>query len=355
MNTQNKVNFLINALYFSLIAVLCFLAVKYLLKWFLPFILAFLIATFAYRVCEKLSRHGKINEKASATFLVIFIYLILACFLIVLTSSTILAANKFSDNISNLYNNTLVPIFNTLTQWIDSILTKISPEISHISDMTLSEFFTNFENVISMVSERIIVFAGNIITNVPSIIAGFLITIISSIMLSLNYRTTMKFLRENLPKKVTDVVTRVKNFVTTSVFKMLKAYLIIMGITFLELFLGFVVLGVEKPLFLAFVVSLIDILPILGVGAVLIPWIVISLFQKNFFLGIGLGVLYLIITILRNVIEPKVVGKQIGLSPLVSLIAVYVGFKSLGILGMFIVPVTLIVIRDLIRSGTLKT
>ncbi len=354
MNTQNRVNFLINALYFSLLAVLSFLAVKYLLKWFLPFILAFLIATAAYRVTEKLSKHGKINEKASATVLVIFIYAILGCFLIILTSSTILAADKFADRISGLYTNTLVPIFNTVTGWIDNILSHISPDIRHISDMTLEEFYNNFENVISMLSERIIRFAGNLVKNVPSIVAGFLITIVSSIMLSLNYRATMKFLRENLPEKVTAVVTRVKNFVTTSVFKMLKAYITIMGITFLELFLGFLILGIEKPLLLAFVVSLIDILPILGVGIVLIPWIVISLFQKNFFLAIGLGILYLVITVLRNVIEPKVVGKQIGLSPLVSLIAVYVGFRALGVFGMFIFPISLIVIRDLIKNKTIN-
>lgn len=354
MNTQNRVNFLINALYFSLLAVLSFLAVKYLLKWFLPFILAFLIATAAYRVTEKLSKHGKINEKVSATVLVIFIYAILGCFLIILTSSTILAADKFADRISGLYTNTLVPIFNTVTGWIDNILSHISPDIRHISDMTLEEFYNNFENVISMLSERIIRFAGNLVKNVPSIVAGFLITIVSSIMLSLNYRATMKFLRENLPEKVTAVVTRVKNFVTTSVFKMLKAYITIMGITFLELFLGFLILGIEKPLLLAFVVSLIDILPILGVGIVLIPWIVISLFQKNFFLAIGLGILYLVITVLRNVIEPKVVGKQIGLSPLVSLIAVYVGFRALGVFGMFIFPISLIVIRDLIKNKTIK-
>ena len=354
MNAQNKATFLINALYFSLLAVLGFFAVKYLLKWFLPFILAFLIATAAYRVVGKIGKNGKINEKISVTVLVIFIYAILGCFLIILTSSTILAANKFADHFNALYTNTLVPLFNTITEWIDNILSYISPQISHISDMTLEEFYNNFENIITIVSQRLISFAGNLIKNIPGIVIGFLITIISSIMLSLNYRKTMSFLRENLPKKVTDVVTRVKNFVTTSVFKMLKAYLIIMLITFVELFVGFLILGVEKPLLIAFVIALVDILPVIGLGIVLIPWIIISLFQKNFFLAIGLGVLYLVITILRNVIEPKVVGKQIGLSPLVSLIAAYVGFRALGVLGIFILPITLIVIRDLIKSGTIK-
>lgn len=354
MNAQNKVNFLINALYFSLLAVLGFFAVKYLFKWFLPFIIAFLIATAAYRVVEKIGRNERINEKVSATVLVIFIYAILGCFLIIFTSSTILAANKFADQFGSFYSGTLVPLFDTVTGWVDNVLSHISPEISHISDMTLEEFYNNFENVITAVSQRFILFAGNIIKNVPSIIIGFLITIISSIMLSLNYRKTMKFLRENLPKKVTDVVTRTKNFVTTSVFKMLKAYFIIMSITFVELFIGFLILGVKKPLLIAFVIALVDILPILGLGIILVPWIIISLFQKNFFLAIGLGVLYLIITILRNVIEPKIVGKQIGLSPLVSLIAVYVGFRAFGVLGMFVLPIILIVIRDLIKSGTIK-
>lgn len=350
---NKKINFLINAFYYAFIGVLLFLALKYLLGWFMPFIIAFLIATLAYSIVGKIS-NGKINEKLSSTLLVILIYFILGALLIMAVSGIILTVDKFSGKFPQIYSNTLVPAFESVAGWVDKVISKISPEFVHLSDMTLNEFMTRFEDIITLVSEKSIVFAGGLIKSIPSIFTAFIITIISSVLISLNYKRTTAFLREHLPKKVTEIIGHTKRFVTTSVFKMFKAYAIIMLITFLELLIGFFILKIKNPVLIALVVSLVDLLPLIGLGVVIIPWIAVALIQKNFFLGVGLSVMFLVITVIRNVIEPKIVGGQIGLSPIVSLIAVYVGFKAMGVLGLFLAPIIVIVIRDLYKSGLIK-
>ena len=119
--------------------------------------------------------------------------------------------------------------------------------------------------------------------------------------------------------------------------------------------MGFSILGVEYSLLLAVITAIIDVLPILGTGTVLIPWGIISLFQGNFVLGIGILVLYGVITLVRQIIEPKIVGDYIGLYPLVSLICMYVGLRLFGIVGLFLLPISVIMLKNLHDKGIIKT
>ena len=112
---------------------------------------------------------------------------------------------------------------------------------------------------------------------------------------------------------------------------------------------------IEYSLLLAIIIAFIDILPVLGVGTVLIPWGLITLMMKDFRTGTGLLILYGIITILRQFIEPKIIGKSLGLHPLVSLISMYMGFRLFGVFGMITGPLTAMVISSVIRMKNGKT
>ena len=130
---------------------------------------------------------------------------------------------------------------------------------------------------------------------------------------------------------------------------MLKGYLALMFLTFIELSVGLLILGQSNAVLLAAIISVIDILPVLGTGAIVIPWAVISLFTGNIWKAIGLILLYIVITVIRNFSEPKIIGKQVGLHPLLTLLSMFCGLKLLGILGLFLCPLTLIIINDLYK------
>ena len=110
------------------------------------------------------------------------------------------------------------------------------------------------------------------------------------------------------------------------------------------LFAGLMILGVKNAFLISLVTAVIDILPVLGVGAVLLPWGILSIVSGNSFLGVGMLVLYAIITVVRNFLEPKIVGNRTGINPLFILLAMFLGLKLIGAAGIIVLPVTLIVV-----------
>ena len=130
------------------------------------------------------------------------------------------------------------------------------------------------------------------------------------------------------------MVLRLKDDGIGTIVKFIKAYSAIISITFIELSVGFWILRIPNPFLLGAMIAIIDILPILGTGAVLIPWAIIALVLGQTKIGIGMFVLYIIITAVRQAIEPKIVGEQIGLHPIMTLILMYVGSTAYGRTGI---------------------
>ena len=141
--------------------------------------------------------------------------------------------------------------------------------------------------------------------------------------------------------KLNSAYLKVKDFIENVVFKILKNFLIIMFITFIELTIGFGLIGIKNFVLIALLVSFVDIFPVLGVGTVLNPWAIIAFIMGDFKLGFEIFGLYIIITLIRNFIEPKLVGKELGLHPLISLIAMIVGMKLAGVFGMLVMPLVI--------------
>ncbi|WP_100403984.1 sporulation integral membrane protein YtvI, partial [Bacillus sp. FJAT-42315] len=135
----------------------------------------------------------------------------------------------------------------------------------------------------------------------------------------------------------------------------IKAQIFLSAVTFLMAFIGLSILQVPYAVLLSILIVFVDVLPILGTGSVLVPWAVISFFQENQFLGIGLILLFIVITVVRRILEPKVFSSNMGISPLAALISLFVGFKILGFIGFFVGPAIVIVYDTLREAGILKS
>ena len=133
----------------------------------------------------------------------------------------------------------------------------------------------------------------------------------------------------------------------------ISSYLLVMLITFAEISAGLLIIRVENALLIAMVIAVFDILPIVGSGMILAPWAVILLIQGQTGRGIGIVILYAVVVIARQIMEPKLVGKRVGLHPLATLICLWVGAKALGIAGMFGFPITLLILKDLHAGGVI--
>ena len=186
--------------------------------------------------------------------------------------------------------------------------------------------------------------------SLPAVLIFILITILSTYFLSSDREALCNIFKSQLPENWVDKIVHIKRDVFSSVFKLLRAYLIIMSITFTELLIGFSFIGIKYALVLAAIVCIIDILPVLGTGTVLIPWAIYETITNNPKMGIALFILYIVILIIRQIIEPKIVGHHIGIHPLFTLMAMYVGLKLLGASGLILGPIAMLVLKSIFSS-----
>lgn len=138
-----------------------------------------------------------------------------------------------------------------------------------------------------------------------------------------------------------------KRLFTENILKMLRGYLIIMCITFCELAVGLSVIKVDYAVAIALVIAVFDILPVLGTGGIMIPWVIIECIAGNWIRALSLFIVYAIITVIRNIIEPKIIGRQVGIPAIVTLLSMYLGLQLFGVLGMFAFPILIIIIMKL--------
>jgi len=168
-----------------------------------------------------------------------------------------------------------------------------------------------------------------------------IVTMVTSFYVASDYEEMAEWLSQNIPEKVMSVLNEIKDFVENTLLKILTSYAMIMGITFIELCFGLTLIRISNSAIWAFFIALLDILPVLGVGTVLLPWSLSSLITGRTALGIELLVLYMVIAVIRNIIEPKFVGTSLNLHPLATLVSMIIGVRLFGGIGMFAAPLTL--------------
>lgn len=168
---------------------------------------------------------------------------------------------------------------------------------------------------------------------------SFFIWVVASIFLSIDYDKVTAFFQRQIPRRHQNLARDIRELCHTTLFRMLRAYLLLMLLTFAGLSIGFLLLRIPYALPLAALISLMDILPVLVVGTALIPWALAELVLGDFHLFIGLGLLYVVVSLVRNILEPRVVSHQIGLHPLVTLFFMFLGLRATGSLaGMLLFP-----------------
>ncbi|MFJ7745542.1 sporulation integral membrane protein YtvI [Peribacillus sp. NPDC097295] len=192
------------------------------------------------------------------------------------------------------------------------------------------------------------------VTLVPAFFIDFLIYLIALFLISLELPILKKKLISFLKESTYQKITMVYQDLSMAAVGFIRAQIILSLFTFLMAYSGLWILHVKYTFILALLIVIVDILPILGTGSVLVPWAIIVWTQGNPHLGIGLIILFLVITVVRRIIEPKIYSANMGLTPLASLVSLYLGFKVLGVIGLFLGPALLIVYNTLKKAGVIK-
>lgn len=333
---ENKKEFIINIVYYAIIIGLVFLFCNYLLGILAPFIFGFMFAYAAINISNKLFK--KDTKLFRSISLVIF-YILVVGIIAILAALGISELMDFIKTIPTIYKQYVEPVINntSITPINNGIIENLQLDINEITADISNSINTLLSNVSSYIVSKVTV----LISNTTSILIAILTTLITSFFVVFDYEEIFAYFESLMSDDTKKVYFDIKDFLLNTVFLVIKSYCLIMFVTFAELLVGLMIIGIPNFALISMAIAILDILPILGVGTVLIPWGIFEIIIGNVSTGIMIIVLYLIITFVRNIIEPKIVGGNLGLHPLATLFSMLLGLELFGILGMFGLPLFL--------------
>lgn len=332
--------------------VLVWLGARAVFSFLLPFLLAWLLSLCIMPVSERLAKRLHLPQKLCAAVL---LTLVLSLLLFLIGASLNRLLRELQALLSRLLESGNFPE-SAVSDSFD-YFEKVTSGIGFLSRIEAGERYSVFRerfnstvseligSAVSAMSAEVPRAAGRLIAAIPSVLLFAAVTVIAGFYFCMDRRrietALLELLPEGIRKRVPELRERAKHFS----WRYIRAYLLLLLLTFAELFLGLTVLRVEYAFLLAMLIAVVDILPVLGVGTVLVPWAAVELIRKNFYLGIGLLILYLAVTVLRQILEPKLVGHSLGIHPLLALLAGYGGWKCFGVIGMALGPMVALFIK----------
>lgn len=354
MNTEKERSALIHVLYMGMVIGFLYFFFRYVLYEILPFLLGFLIA-FSLRPLIKLSaKHLPLPQKLIAFLCLILFYGTIGSAITLLGIHCFRFLSAFVIHLPSLYETQITPMLDEIFHWIQNWLI----QVFHVSMIDWDQVYMQLSDALRSFtisgSASLFVMVKTIASSLPGILISFFITLLSSIFFTLDFPVISKFIMRQIPKNRHEHFYRFRHIVTDTILHYLYAYGKLMMITFMELSIGLLYLRVSHAVPIAFLISFFDIFPILGTGTILYPWIAVSLFHAQIKLAVGLLILHLIINVIRQIIEPKIVGKQLGVHPLIMLGCMFFGVKLFGFLGIFITPILVQIVARLNEEGWIR-
>lgn len=320
----------------------------------LPFLLAWGMARILSPLTEKMHAHTRIPKRICAFFLMLLTLLLLGLLVTLAVNRLIFELQRLFAWLEGEGGTAISGAITDIRTWFAGLSARF-PFLSRILRTDPSGGFE--EAVADMLGQMLTEFSGRIpawiaavLRGLPAILLFVAAWILACFYFCLDLDRIHAALRNLIPLRWRGGLGELRRRAAGTALRWLRAYLLLLALTFGELLVGFSVLGVEYAFLLALLIALIDVLPILGVGTVLIPWALVMLAGRNYRLALGLIVLYAVILIVRQIAEPRIVGGSIGLHPLLTLAAMYIGFRLFGVAGMLLSPAVALALSLLASS-----
>ena len=353
MDIKKHIKFFIIVAYVLLAYFFVTLILPKTIGLFLPFVIAFILAAIANPVSSFLKTKWKFPKFLATAVSLLLIVIILSGLVTLIVNRISAELTSFVQNLPKITSTVTDTYYYLADKW-ELFQKSVSPEIyQYVVDFT-GELADAAKNLVASLTKITINSATSVATSIPGVLIFIVALVLSSIFITNDYSNIKSFVLMQFPENTKNKLLSIKKYTAIAFKKYLKGMLIIMAITFVELLTGLLILRVEYAFTAALLIAFIDILPIFGAGAVLIPWGIISLITGNFSFGIGVLVLYGIIAVIRQFIEPKIISNSLGTHPLLTLIGIYVGYKLFGVFGMIITPMIVLILISLHKAGIIK-
>ena len=353
---DKHVKFLINSAYYGIIVILFMLFMKYAFPYVMPFFVGFVIAYLLHKPIAVFSERSGMNKKLCSVIIITLVIVILALTIVILGFRAVEVINAFFVRLPMFYSNNVEPYLTELLQWYEhyDIITDLGPTLGSILQSTAESILSSLGNLVTNISVRLVSFTTNFVSNLPSLLMKLLMIIISAYFISFDYDNIVAFLKKQMSPETFSFCVHFKKLSYNTIGKYLFSYMIILFITFCELSILMIVAKVGSPIMTAAGIALFDIMPIVGTSTIMIPWMIIDVIAKKYLQAVILLIGFIIMQVVRQFTEPRVVGKRVGLHPVLALVCMYVGLRTFGLPGLFGVPITLVVLIEMHKAGLIR-
>ena len=326
---------------------------RFLLPILTPFLLAFLTAAVCAPAVELLTRRAHMRRGIASALCVLTVLASLVGFFLLVVTRVVNEAVGLARELPNLASG------------LTELTAKLERELQKMADSAPEAAGDYLRDALAAISRRAAELPAEIsawavgkvsaaAAAAPETALGIATYAIGSFFISAGFEDIKSFLSRQIPERFRATAARLKEEILGSLGRWFRAEASMLGITFAELTAAFTFLRVDYAAVIALVTAVIDALPVFGTGIVLLPWAVVSLLAGETGRAAGLGITYITVTVVRSVLEPKLMGNEFGVSPAAALLAMYAGFKLLGVTGMIVFPFTLMVVSELNKKGIIS-
>jgi sporulation integral membrane protein YtvI len=323
-----------------------------------PFLFGWVIAYLLNPLVNVLQRRARFPRWLAVTFsMLLFFSAAVTCITLFVANIIVeigtlseklqIQINQWAETYNNFINSSE---FQNLVSWVNDFYAK-NPQYQD----SINKNLTSTAGTLAGFSKDFIGYIVNtlikLLTSLPNIATLTIITLLATFFISKDWYKIITQYSGIFSETIRKVTKLIRTDLQKALFGYFRAQLILVSLTALVVIIGLLVLRVDYAITIGLLTGLADLMPYLGTGAVMVPWILYVFFaQGNIYLGIGLSILYGVILVARQIMEPKVLASSVGLDPLATLIALFIGLKLFGLVGLIIGPVTLVILSAFYRA-----
>ncbi len=307
-----------------------FVLIYFTSSYTFPFIVAFAIAFLIQPISKFFRTKLKFKRNAPALLASIVIYSLIFALLAFLFYSIIAEAMQLAKNISTTNLDKIIKPIQNIVNEIGVYFQNIDPSFIEENSSQLAGILKNSLNIAGRGLSAFL----SIALSIPMWITIIFIVILSTYFFTRDMSSIRERLKSVFSESGKEKIEKIWNQGLKMLTKYVKAYFLIYFLTFAQTLVGFAILGVKYSVLLSIICAFADILPVLGIGLIYLPLAVIYIVSGNYFTGVGILILFVLISIVRQIIEPRIVSTSLGIHPVSTLIAIFIGLKAFGLIGM---------------------
>ncbi|MCL2562857.1 MAG: sporulation integral membrane protein YtvI [Oscillospiraceae bacterium] len=341
------------ALYAALAAGGMWVAVRFVLPWAAPFLLAWLTARLMEPGVRWFIVRFRFRRGFAAAVCSLLVLALLISLVSLAVSQLINGIGIFARNLPEIAGQ-VGDVFGRLESYFYHFVIAAPVETQAMIQAGIDSFTLMLEELPGQLSTRLLSVAASAAAAFPRFFLFILTYAISVIFISVSFPQVTAFLLRQIPAKWHERVREIGRDMRSTLGKWGRAQVKLIGVTFILLTIAMLVLRVPYGILLAALIAVIDALPVLGTGTVLIPWALLSLLGGNFTMGVGLILTYATVSVTHSFMEPRFIGAQMGLHPVATLMAMYLGFRLVGVLGMITFPMGFLLLKQFHDQGHVR-